>query len=73
MYSVLIIRIGEQIKCRNLNKKQKAKLLKIIQTIVSALLLGKIYDYRVISLVNIWLTGRNTIDVAARAKPPQVQ
>ena len=51
--SALMIRIAEQIKCRNLNQKQAAELLKITRPRVSSLLNGKINDFRLDSLVDM--------------------
>ena len=51
--SALMIKISEQIKSTNLNQKQAAELLKISQPRVSALLNGKINDFRLDSLVDM--------------------
>ena len=51
--SALMIKISEQIKSSNLNQKQAAELLKISQPRVSALLNGKINDFRLDSLVDM--------------------
>ena len=51
--SALMIKISEQIKSSNLNQKRAAELLKISQPRVSALLNGKINDFRLDSLVDM--------------------
>lgn len=51
--SVLMIEISEKIKNRGLTQKQAAKILQITQPRVSALLKGKINDFRLDSLVDM--------------------
>ena len=65
--SALMIRISEQIKSSNLNQKQAAELLKISQPRVSALLNGKINDFRLDSLVDMAhrMGLHITMDIAA--------
>ena len=65
--SALMIRISEQIKSSNLNQKQAAELLKISQSRVSALLNGKINDFRLDSLVDMAhrMGLHITMDIAA--------
>ena len=65
--SILMIKIAEQVELRQLKQKQAAEMLHISQPRVSALLSGKINDFRLDSLVNMaHRLGLNiTLDVAA--------
>lgn len=65
--SILMIKIAEQIELRQLKQKQAAELLQITQPRVSALLGGKINEFRLDSLVDMVhrLQLHVTIDVAA--------
>ena len=67
MRSVLLIKIVEQIKSRQLTQQKAAELLRITQPRVSALLSGKINDFRLDSLVDMAhrLGLHVTLDVAA--------
>ena len=51
--SMLLIAITKNIESRNINQTETAKLLEITQPRVSALLKGKIEDFRLDTLVNI--------------------
>lgn len=51
--SILMIKIAEQIELRQLRQKQAAEALQISQPRVSALLGGKINDFRLDSLVDM--------------------
>ncbi len=51
--SMLLIAITKNIESRNINQTETARLLEITQPRVSALLKGKIEDFRLDTLVNI--------------------
>ncbi len=51
--SILLIAITKNIESRSINQTETAKLLEITQPRVSALLKGKIEDFRLDTLVNI--------------------
>ena len=51
--SALMMEIAERVRARGLTQKQAAELLKITQPRVSALLSGKIEEFRLDSLVDI--------------------
>lgn len=65
--SILLIKIAEQIKSRQLKQQQAAELLRVTQPRVSALLSGKINDFRLDSLVDMAhrLGLHITLDIAA--------
>jgi predicted XRE-type DNA-binding protein len=65
--SALLIRIAEEIRSRGLTQARAAELLCITQPRVSALLQGKIYQFRLDSLVDIAhrLELRVVLEVAA--------
>ncbi len=65
--SILMIKIAERIELRQLKQKQAAEALHISQPRVSALLGGKINDFRLDSLVDMAhrLGLHVTLDVAA--------
>lgn len=65
--SILMIKIAERIELRQLKQKQAAEALQISQPRVSALLGGKINDFRLDSLVDMAhrLGLHVTLDVAA--------
>ena len=67
MRSALLIKIAEQIKSRQLTQQKAAEILRITQPRVSALLSGKINDFRLDSLVDMAhrLGLHVTLDVAA--------
>ena len=50
--SILLMAITRNIKSRNINQTEAARLLEITQPRVSALLKGKIEDFRLDTLVN---------------------
>ena len=50
--SILLMAITKNINSRNINQSETAKLLEITQPRVSALLKGKIEDFRLDTLVN---------------------
>ena len=65
--SILMIKVTEQIELRQLKQKQAAELMQITQPRVSALLSGKINDFRLDSLVDMAhrLGLQVSLDVAA--------
>ena len=65
--SILMIKIADQIELRQLKQKQAAEVLQISQPRVSALLGGKINDFRLDSLVDMAhrLGLQVNLDVAA--------
>ena len=67
MRSALLIKIAEQIKSQRLTQQKAAELLRITQPRVSALLSGKINDFRLDSLVDMAhrLGLHVTLDVSA--------
>lgn len=65
--SILMIKIAEQIELRQMKQKQAAEMLQISQPRVSALLSGKINNFRLDSLVDMAhrLGLQVNLDVAA--------